>query len=269
MVEGASIAYRSWGAAGGRPIVLVHGGAAHSRWWDHVAPLLVEGRRLVLAIDLSGHGDSDHRTAYRFDTWAREILAVTAAAGIAEPPVVIGHSMGGFVTLRAATLFGARLRGAVVIDSPVHDLTPEETAARERRAFGPLRVYATADAVRGRFHPVPDQRSMPFIAAHIAAHSIRQVPGGWTWKFDPHVFGHPPLSPSSLTRVDCRIALFRGEHGILSEQMSKVMYDRLGRVAPVIEIPDAGHHVMLDRPLALVSALRTLLCDWEHSRPAE
>ena len=45
------------------------------------------------------------------------------------------------------------------------------------------------------------------------------------------------------------------------------MYDRLGRAAPVIEIPAAGHHVMLDEPLALVTGIRTLLSDWDHSYP--
>jgi hypothetical protein len=64
------------------------------------------------------------------------------------------------------------------------------------------------------------------------------------------------------------VALFRAEHGIVSVQMSEVMYDRLGRVAPVIEIPAAGHHIMLDQPVALIAALRTLLSDWDHSRPA-
>lgn len=266
-VYGASIAYRMWGCRGGQPIVLVHGGAAHSRWWDHIAPLLIEGRRRIVALDLSGHGDSDHRDTYRLDTWASEIMAVTEAAGIGSPPVVIGHSMGGFVTLRAATLFGSDLHGAVVLDSPVHDITPEEEAAREERAFGPRRVYPTAHDALSRFHPVPDQQTLGYISDHVAAHSIREVPGGWSWKFDPRIFGRPPLTPSLLTRLDCRVALFRGQHGILSEQMSQVMYDRLGRAAPVIEIPDAGHHVMLDQPLALVTALRTLLSDWDHSQP--
>jgi hypothetical protein len=43
------------------------------------------------------------------------------------------------------------------------------------------------------------------------------------------------------------------------------MYDQLGRNAPVIEIPEAYHHMMLDQPLLLVMGLRTLLADWEHS----
>src|SRR5436309_7967670 len=67
-VDGASIAYRAWGDPDGRSIVLVHGGAAHSRWWDHIAPMLTEGWRVV-AVDLSGHGDSDRRDRYSLDTW--------------------------------------------------------------------------------------------------------------------------------------------------------------------------------------------------------
>ena len=65
------------------------------------------------------------------------------------------------------------------------------------------------------------------------------------------------------------MALFRAEHGIMSAEISEIMYDRLGRVAPVIEIPAAGHHIMLDQPIALAAALRTLLSDWDHSLPAE
>jgi pimeloyl-ACP methyl ester carboxylesterase len=266
VVDGATIAYRAWGGRGSGGIVLVHGGAAHSRWWDHIAPLLASGRR-VAALDLSGHGDSERRDGYSLDLWAREVLAVAVDAGIDTPPIVIGHSMGGFVTLRAAGLYGSRIAGAVTIDSPVRDITPEEHAAREQRAFGPLRVYPSREAAIARFHPIPDQPALPYILAHVASTSIRAVAGGWSWKFDPHIFARLQLTPALLTRLDCRVALFRAEHGILSPQISEVMYDRLGRV-PAIEIPAAGHHVMLDQPVALVTGIRTLLSDWDHSRPA-
>jgi len=265
-VDGAAIAYRAWGQPGGPGIVLVHGGAAHSRWWDHIAPLMTPGRR-VAALDLSGHGDSGRRETYSLDSWAREVLAVAGAAGITAPPTVIGHSMGGFVTLRLASLYGSRIAGAVTVDSPVRDLTPEEQAAREHRAFGPLRVYPTREAAIARFHPVPSQPTLRYITRHVAETSVRETDGGWTWKFDPRIFGRSQLGTHLLTRLDCRVALFRAEYGIMSQQMSEVMYDRLGRVAPLIEIPAAGHHVMLDQPIALVAALRTLLSDWDHSRP--
>ena len=266
MADGIPIAYRAWGEPAARGIVLVHGGAAHSRWWDHVGPLLADGRRVV-ALDLSGHGDSGRRESYSLDGWAREVLAVAADAGLTVPPTVIGHSMGGLVTLRAAALFGARIEGAVVIDSPIRDMAPEEHAAVEQRAFRSLRVYPSREAALARFRPVPDQPVLSYIADHVAATSIRQVDGGWTWKWDPPIFAREvPQEP--LTRLDCRVALFRAEHGMVSAAMSDVMYDRLGRVAPVVEIPVAGHHVMLDQPIALVAALRTLLSDWDHSIPA-
>jgi pimeloyl-ACP methyl ester carboxylesterase len=265
--DGTSIAYRAWGEPDGSGIVLVHGGAAHSRWWDHIAPLLATARR-VAALDLSGHGDSGKRDKYTLDHWAHEVLAVAQASGISVPPVVIGHSMGGFVALRAAGIYGAGLAGIVVIDSPVHDITPEDRAARDARAFGPLRVYPTREAAIARFRPIPDQPILPYVRAHVAATSIRAVPGGWSWKFDPAVFGRPEFTPALLHQLDCRVALFHAEHGIVPPQTTELMYDRLGRRAPVIEIPAAGHHVMLDHPVALVTGIRTLLSDWDHSLPA-
>ncbi len=248
-VEGTVIAYR-----------------AHYSWWDQIGPLLAKGWR-VLVLELSGHGDSGRRDRYSLDTWAREVLAVVTDAGTAASSVVIGHSVGGMVTLRLASLAGSQIAGAVAIDSPIRDIAPEDRAARQHRAFGPLRVYPTREAAMARFRPIPDQPVLAYIAEHVAATSVRPAEGGWTWKFDPRVFARDHLTPELLTRLDCRVALFRAEHGLVTPQQGEVLYDRLGRVAPVIEIPAAGHHIMLDQPIALAAALRTLLSDWDHSIP--
>ena len=266
-VSGAEIAYRAWGAESTSGLVLVHGGAAHAHWWDHIGPLLARDER-VAALDMSGQGDTDRRDHYSLDGWAHEVLAVARAAGIVDPPVIVGHSMGGFVALRAAGLFGADLEGIVVIDSPVQDLTPEEQAAREARAFGPLRVYPTREAAIARFHPMPDQPTLPYILDYVARTSIRAVDGGWSWKFDPAVFRRSRGVPTLLRHLDCRVALFVAEHGIVPPRTAELMYDKLGQLAPVIEIPAAGHHVMLDQPIAVVTGIRTLLSDWDHSLPA-
>ncbi len=267
-VAGVPISYRSWGERGQSGLLLVHGGAAHARWWDHIAPLLASGCRVV-AIDLSGHGDSGRRPSYSLDLWADEVMAVVIDAGIAELPTIIGHSMGGFVTLRVASRYGAEIAGVVTIDSPIRAITPEEQAAAQHQAFGPLRVYSDRAEILKRFRPIPDQETLPYISRYIAETSIREVAGGWSWKFDPKIFGRASLPPSMLSRLECRVAMFRAEHGLVSEDMGEMMYDRLGRVAPIIEIPEAGHAIMLDQPLALVTGLRTLLADWEHSLPQQ
>ncbi|OLL73025.1 putative hydrolase [Pseudonocardia sp. Ae168_Ps1] len=267
-VDGVPIVYRTWGEPGGPGVLLVHGGAAHARWWDHVAPLLVEGSRRVVAVDLSGHGDSGRAPSYDLDRWAAELRGVIGAAGLGERPTLIGHSMGGFVTLTAALRHGEELAGAVAVDSPVRERSPEERAARQRRAFGPARVHTDRDALLARFRTVPEQDGdLPWVHRHIAEHSIRAVDGGWSWKFDPKIFGGIGLTPGELGRPGCRIALFRAEYGLVPADMGEMVVDRMGRAAPVVEIPGAGHHVMIDQPLALVTALRTLLADWEHSVP--
>lgn len=259
-----------WGRPGSPGLVLVHGGAAHAHWWDHVAPLLAGDTYRVAAVDLSGHGDSGRRPSYTLEGWADEVLAVADGTGMAGRPVVVGHSMGGFVTIGTAALHGERLGGAVILDSPVSRPDPELEAARSGRIFNRLRVYPTADEALARFRTVPEQEHyLPYVVEHVARTSIRPADGGgWTWKYDPNIFVPPrSVSRDLLPRVRCRMALFRAEHGLVTPDIGEFMYDLLGRVAPVVEIPLAGHHLMLDQPLLLLTALRTLLADWEHSLP--
>jgi pimeloyl-ACP methyl ester carboxylesterase len=63
----------------------------------------------VAALDLGGHGDSDHRESYTMAEWADEVLALRSSIGCSGNPVLIGHSMGGFVSIVTAALHGDRL----------------------------------------------------------------------------------------------------------------------------------------------------------------
>jgi pimeloyl-ACP methyl ester carboxylesterase len=265
-VAGTPIVYRAWGEPGGRGIVLVHGASAHSRWWDHVAPQLADGRRVV-ALDLSGHGDSGRRDAYDLEIWMREVLAVIEDAGLDVPPVVIGHSMGAAVVLRLAALSGRPLYGAVLVDTPMVGPIAEKRAARERRAFGTTpRLYPSREAIIRQFSPVPAQPVLGFVVDHVAAASVREVAGGWTWKWDPAIFARVRVE-NPMVRLDCRLALVFAQHGVVSVERREAMYDQLGRIASVIEVPRARHHIMLDEPLALVASIRTLLSAWESAAP--
>jgi pimeloyl-ACP methyl ester carboxylesterase len=266
--NGCDINYLVWGRPGAPGLVFIHGGAAHAHWWSFLVPLLADHYRVV-AMDLSGHGDSGRRDDYRLADWADEVLAVAGDADMADHPVVIGHSMGGFVSIGTAALHGQRLRGIVILDSPVSAPDPEMEAARQGNIFGPLRVYPDVETALTRFRTVPEQdHYLPYVMDHVGRHSLRKVEGGVSWKYDPNIFVPARSEPRELLpQVSCRVALFRSEHGLVTPEIGDYMYDLLGRVAPVVEIPEAGHHLMLDQPVLLLTALRTLLADWEHSSP--
>ncbi|WP_138761115.1 alpha/beta fold hydrolase [Modestobacter altitudinis] len=255
VVAGARVAYRVWGPVGAPGVVLVHGGAAHSGWWDHVAPLLTGHR--VVALDLTGHGDSDRRDSYDPHLWAREVVAAAAAAEL-DRPVVVGHSMGGWVAVTVAAVHAADVSSAVVVDSPLNDQPPDEQRLRERRR--PHRAYPTAEEAVARFRTLPPQDVvLPFVRDHVARGSLRAVEGGWTWAFDPDFFGTRLRLRDLLPGVGTPLTLLRCEHGLVSAAMAVEMAGLVRGGMPVVELPDAGHHPMLDQPLALVAVLRTLL----------
>lgn len=270
-VRGVPIHWRSWGEAGAPGIVLIHGGAAHARWWDHLGPLLAAaGPRHVVALDLSGHGDSGWRDRYGLQVWAEEALAVSENAGMGPSPVLVGHSLGGFVAMAAAASHGDRLAGAVLVESPVRRPDPESREGRGGRMFRRPKTYPDVDTAVAHFHLVPSQPSPPcYVLDHIARHSLRPVTDGWTWKFDPSVFASRDDPEAHdfgelLARVRCRVAVVHGELSeIVGDDVTDYMAERLGHAAPFVEVPQAHHHLVLDQPLAFVAAVRALLAGWD------
>lgn len=283
-VAGARIHYLRWGDRARPGILLVHGNAAHAYWWSFIAPFLARDYH-VAAMDLSGMGDSGWRAphgergGYTMDLFAREQMAVCEDAGMfvpAEPPVIVGHSFGGFVTMLTGGVYGERLKGTVIVDSPVNPPV-REAGGPVHHVPRPHNIYPSLAAALARFRLMPPQLSENlFLVDWVARHSLKEITQpdgsvGFTWKFDPAIWRHFSIGDTEalLKATRCRIAIFRGEHSVLMPpQVGTYVFNLLGRAAPMIEIPEAQHHIMLDQPLALVAALRALLADWQHSTPA-
>ena len=268
-VHGSDIHYLEWGEPGRPGLVFVHGGAAHAHWWSFIAPMFTT-RWHAVALDLSGHGGSGWRENYSHTLWSEEVLAVAGHAGFPGPPVVVGHSLGGGITLELASTYGDRLAGGVIVDTPVRRPDPESREGATGRAFRSPGTYPDETTALRHFRLVPSQPcENKFIVEHIGRLSLRETESGWTWRFDPHLFDQAliPLLDQLLS-VDCRVAFFRGEFStIVPEDTAAYMYELTGRATPFVSIPEAHHHLILDQPLAFVAALRTLLADWEHSIP--
>ena len=102
----------------GAPIILIHGLAASLHDWDDLVPELVQHGYAAYALDLLGHGESakpDSR-AYEIDWLFDHLAAWIDSLGLDQPPVLVGHSLGGYLTLEYARRFPERIRGLVLVD---------------------------------------------------------------------------------------------------------------------------------------------------------
>ncbi len=287
MVDGIPIHYLLWGAPklGEAPkpgIVFVHGNGAHAQWFAHIAPYLTD-RFQVAAMDLGGMGESGWRPdRYTRESYAKEIFSITQDAQMA-PGYIVGHSFGGFVSLVAASTYGAQLGGVVLVDFGVRPPGEHEEWFKDNPPPRPTRIYPDYETALGRFRLAPDQPlANRFIFDHIARESLREVTPepdhlgrtaegtGWTWKFDPKIFYGLVLGDDLNERfvnMPCHKAVVMG--GLSWNGRQEVMdYHREigGLETPVFSIPEARHHVMLDQPHAFTMAIQGIITAWEAER---
>lgn len=276
-VKGAKIETLTWGERGKPGILFLHGNGAHADWWSFIAPFFANDHR-VAAISWSGMGGSDWRKQYSLDVFAEEAMKSAEATGLfaAETkPVFVGHSFGGVPTIVCGALQGRKLRAAVIVDTPIW--SPEERQARreKRGKLPPARpapIYPTLEAGIVRFRLAPAQPCENlYIADFIARMSLRKVaaqgenPAGFSWRFDPHLWREFQMGDITklLTNIECPLGImWGGRSKLMTPKLVEFVVSLALKGSPLLEIPEADHHVMIDQPLAFVAGLRGLLAGW-------
>lgn len=265
-VDRAPIELLTWGEVGKPGLLFLHGNGAHADWWSFIAPFFANDWR-VAAISWSGMGGSGWRERYDAETFSHEVFAAADAAQLqagGEKPVLIAHSFGGFPAMYCAGRYAERLRAVVLVDSSVEP--PDKRWDGPPPRTQPNRVYATLAEALARFRLAPPQGCENlYIADYIARRSLKEVDGGWTWKFDPFLWRHfeRPDFTRILTEISAPTAMVWGERsGLMGPETVDYMLSLMPKDMPKVVIPDADHHVMLDQPLAFVAATRALLEGW-------
>lgn len=254
--------YLDWGDNGHPPMLLVHGGLAHAHWWDFLAPLMTDRYR-VLALDLRGHGDSswDEAANYGLSVHATDVLSFIRELDL-DGVTLVGHSFGGQVAITCAAEIEKSLAALVVIDSQIRI---GERAARFMDSLRKLSqpVYRSFDDAVQRFRLLPvDHQTSPEALRHIACRAVRpQDDGTWTLKFDRRAMVNTQTSDltADLRMLQCPLLVVRGAQ---SRLVPASVLDEFTAAAPhaeCIAIPRAHHHVMLDQPQALATALGEFL----------
>jgi pimeloyl-ACP methyl ester carboxylesterase len=112
--KGKKIYYSDHGT--GEPLVLIHGYLETSDVWSQFISRM-EGEFRILAIDLPGHGSSDNfSTIHTMEFMAETVESLLNAAGV-EKGFIIGHSMGGYVTLALLDRVPQRFSGYCLFHS--------------------------------------------------------------------------------------------------------------------------------------------------------
>jgi len=262
----------TWGEVGRPGLLFVPGNTAHADWWSFICPFFAETYR-VTAMSLAGMGESEWRDAYSFDAFADDAEDVARATGLHEggrKPIYVAHSFGGGEAFWVASRRPEQLHAAIIVD--VGFVLPTDHVPTAAMRQGPSRVYPSLAAALARFRLAPVQPvANLYILDHIARRSLRPAAlpdgsgQGWTWKFDPDMwakFDQPMMQAffASSPSIHVPVAHIFGEQSSLrSTPGLSDFYPQLGFD---VGMPDAHHHIMVDQPLALTAAIRSLLAAW-------
>ena len=263
-----------WGAEGSPGVLLLHSLAAHGHWWDGVAAQLRD-RHHVIALDLRGHGGSEWAPAaeggagYAFDDYVGDIVAVLDLLGW-QAPIVIGHSLGGYLAAQLAATHPDRVSAVVVADI-LTAASDDMLAQAVRNAARPAPRFATAAEAAARFRlSPPDTVASADLLQHLGATSvIERGPGVWEHAFDRRVFLHPRPDPwGFLPRVACPMLVIRGES---SPVMTREAAERVAgtvRHGTVVELRNAFHHLIVDDPAGFAERVEGWLAALPRGGPS-
>jgi len=269
----------------GPPVLLAHGGGQTRHSWGTTLRVLAERGWRAYSIDLRGHGESawDPDGDYTMDAFAGDIRAV--ARSFAQPPALVGASLGGLSCLVAIAEAPAADGPAVARALVLVDVAPRiEAAGRDRigsfmiehmeEGFGSL--DEVADAIQ-RYNP---HRPRPRDLAGLKKNVRLREDGRWVWHWDPRFItgrlGSRDETRSSLidaTRLqDAARALtiptllVRGRQSDLLSEAGAQEFLELVPHARFVDVANAGHMVAGDRNDLFNNAVVSFLDGVAHGR---
>ncbi len=193
-VNGMTLRALEWGQPGRPALCFLHGGSAHSHWFDAVVPTFVD-RFHIVSLDQRGHGESDWAPDSRYGTeqFASDLLGVIDALGW-KRIALVGHSMGGHNAMGFAAWHPDRVRMLCVVDSRP-SLPEGRLQAMHRRGHRGPRRHESLDLALKSFRLLPPETAAtPELLEHLGRQGITEREGRFLYRFDPQCNGAPRRS---------------------------------------------------------------------------
>jgi non-heme chloroperoxidase len=258
----------AWGVEGAPPVVLLHGGGQTRHAWGGTARALAEEGWTAIAVDQRGHGESEWAPDgdYSFDAFADDVAALARSS--AQPPVLVGASLGGIASLLAVGEGGARARALVLVDiAPRFELDGAQRIVdfMHARPEGFASLEEAADAVAAYL----PHRERPRDLSGLAKNLRRERDGRWRWHWDPRFMARdrPRLADAGFPeRLDAAARALRVPTLLVRGRLSDLLSEEGARHflalvphARYADVSDAGHMVAGDRNDRFTEAVRRFL----------
>lgn len=263
-----TLAAQAWGDENNPKILALHGWLDNAGSFEVLAKLLAD-KFYIVALDLPGHGLSDHTTQalYEFNEMVNEVVQVLDALAW-QQCIIVGHSLGGAVACEIAAQFPGRVTRLVCIDSlgilSEETLSDEQGLSRTVRAILKTQAkfptpYQSLDEMAQRraiMNSVTPEEIMP-----IVVRGTKREDDYLAWRFDDKLLNSTLFKFSeqqvykSLAAITCPTLLFEGDKGLIANNTfvtkRKAMVKNLQEIALT-----GGHHVHLSAPTEIAALVR-------------
>ncbi|WP_313049691.1 alpha/beta hydrolase [Pseudomonas soli] len=249
------LAAHLFGPADGLPVIALHGWLDNANSFARLAPQL-KGLRIV-ALDLAGHGYSEHRpvgAGYALADYAHDVLRVAEQLGW-ERFGLLGHSLGAIISVQLAGALPERVSHLALIDGVIPPTLSEQGAA-ERLGLA-LQAQLRLEGKRKSVYPTLEEgveaRMKGMVAVSreaaelLAQRGLMPVPGGYSWRSDSRLTLPSPTrlnqdqAMAFVKRIACPACLVVAADGMLArhtELLEQLPFEQ-------VTLP-GGHHLHLN-----------------------
>lgn len=262
------VAGKVWGEPGGLPVIGLHGWLDNAATFDLIGPALDKVQ--LIALDLPGHGLSDHLPAGGYSLWQQAATVLQVADDLGwDRFALLGHSMGGIISCILSGTVPERLLGAAMIDG-ILPVTGEAADAPQQMA----RFFKATRALATKRKPIYDNATKAVTArimggtfsisrdaaSRLVERGLMPEQGGWTWRSDPQLMLPSPMRLTTEHAVAFAEAIRTPTCLILANQgvMAKrpELLERIGRFKHIqTHRLDGGHHLHLEAQAPAVATI--------------
>jgi len=264
----------SWGEEDAPTVLCVHGHREQCLVWAPLAEDLATRGLRVLAPDLRGHGRSAHEEGvggYSVGNTLRDLDQLLAQVGRV---VLLGHSLGGMLSLVLASLRPAQLAGLVLVDVPLRSMRAASVGQRLAQVLSVQMpehaVLSGVDEAASRLRAANSDLAEP-LSLQLAERVTESAEAGVRWRWDRRLL-LPLGEVELLSEAEGALAALADENlptaaifGSRSQHTRDEDVRLLREGGWTVTTVHSGHHPHLACPDLLADLVETVVVGCEQS----